>query len=114
MSDEQDNPVSCPVPSEPDLSNLTLVELEPDERVADYRAAMRLANTEAEKRIGEYMLLSWYDRDRDFESPQHASECHQDSAVPGYVDYGIHHGATLKVDIGQGRFVFFYLPVDLA
>jgi hypothetical protein len=78
MSDEQDNPVSCPVPSEPDLSNLTLVELEPDERVADYRAAMRLANTEAEKRIG------------------------------------IHHGATLKGDIGQGRFVFFYLPVDLA
>jgi hypothetical protein len=33
--------------------------------------------------------------------------------VPGYVDYGIYHGATLKVDIEQGRFVFFYLPVDL-
>ncbi|HHH43890.1 MAG TPA: hypothetical protein ENK49_07120, partial [Gammaproteobacteria bacterium] len=60
-----------------------------------------------------YMLLSWYDRDRDFESPQHASECHQDSAVPGYVDYGIHHGATLKVDIERGRFVFFYLPVGM-
>jgi len=56
----------------------------------------------------------WYDRDRDFESPQHASECHQDSAVPGYVDYGVHHGATLKVDMEHGRFVFFYLPVDLA
>lgn len=35
------------------------------------------------------------------------------SAVPGYVDYGIHHGATLVVDVEQGRFVFFYLPVDL-
>ena len=55
------------------------------------------------------MLLSWYDRDRDFESPQHASECHLDSAVPGYVDYGIYHGATLKVDIEQGRFVFFVI-----
>ncbi|MBA1446109.1 MAG: AF1514 family protein [Gammaproteobacteria bacterium] len=54
------------------------------------------------------MLISWYDRDRDFESPQHSSECHQDSAVPGYVDYGIHHGAKLKVDFEQGRFVFFY------
>jgi hypothetical protein len=73
---------------------------------------MSIANAEAEKRIGQAMLVSWYDRDREFESPQHASECHQDSAVPGYVDYGIHHGATLKVDIEHGRFVFFYLPVD--
>ncbi len=111
---EQDKPTSCPIPSEPDLSNLTILKLEPDESVPDYRAAMRIANAEAEKRIGQTMLLSWHDRDRDFESPQHASECHQDSAVPGYVDYGIHHGATLKVDIEHGRFVFFYLPVDAA
>ena len=74
---------------------------------------MQLANAEAATRLGDYMLLSWYDRDRDFESPQHASECHLDSAIPGYVDYGISHGATLLVDIEDGRFVFFYLPVDL-
>jgi len=24
-----------------------------------------------------------------------------------YVDYGLNHGATLKVDIENGRFVFF-------
>ena len=111
---EQDSQNFCPIPSEPDVSSLTVVELEPHARVSDYRAAMIIANAEAESRIGQYMLLSWYDRDRDFESPQHASECHQDSAVPGYVDYGIHHGATLKVDIEQGRFVFFYLAVDIA
>jgi len=29
------------------------------------------------------------------------------------VDYGIHHGATLVVDIEQGRFVFYFMPVDL-
>jgi len=29
------------------------------------------------------------------------------------VDYGLYHGATLKIDIEDGRFVFFYLPVDL-
>ena len=104
---------ACPVPSGPDLSGLTVVELVPETRLADYRAAMRIADAEAELRLGDYMLLSWYDRDRDFESPQHASECHQDSAVPGYVDYGIHHGATLKVDIERGRFVFFYLPVGM-
>jgi len=103
----------CVLPEAADLSQLTVVELQPEGPVADYRIAMQLANAEAEKRLGEAMLLSWYDRDRDFESPQHASECHQDSAIPGYVDYGIHHGANLKVDIEQGRFVFFYLAVNL-
>ncbi|MGW8227428.1 MAG: AF1514 family protein [Gammaproteobacteria bacterium] len=106
-------PTECAIPVAAELSQLTIVELKPEGPVADYRVAMQLANAEAEKRLGDAMLLSWYDRDRDFESPQHASECHQDSATPGYVDYGIHHGATLKVDIEQGRFVFFYLAVDL-
>jgi hypothetical protein len=45
-------------------------------------------------------------------APQHVSECHQAGAVPGYVDYAVHRGATLKVDIEAGRFVFFYRPVD--
>jgi len=114
MSDELESGVSCPIPAAPDLSKLAVVELSPEERPVDYRAAMQIANAEADERLGQHMLLSWYDRDRDFESPQHASECHLDSAVPGYVDYGIHHGATLKVDIENGRFVFFYLPVDFA
>ncbi len=104
---------SCALPTEPDLSGVTQVALHPDAPLPDYLAAMGMANQTAAARLGDFMLLSWYDRDRDFESPQHASECHRDSAVPGYVDYGLHHGATLKVDIEDGRFVFFYLPVDL-
>ena len=105
---------SCPLPSSPDLTGVTVIELGPESLAGDYREAMQLANTEASARLGgEYMLLSWYDRDRDFESPQHVSECHQDSAVPGYVDYALHRGATLKVDIEKGRFVFFYVPVDI-
>ncbi len=88
--------------------------LTPQPPLVDYRSAMALANDEAQQRLGpNYMLLSWYDRDRDFESPQHASECHLDSAVPGYVDYGVHHGATLMIDIEAGRFVFFYLAPEL-
>lgn len=59
------------------------------------------------------MLLSWYNRDRDFESPQHASECHADAVVPGYVDHGIQYGATLQIDVEDGRFVIFYRPVAL-
>ena len=97
----------------PDYPGVESIELIPKPAVCDYMQAMKLADKEASKRLGEYMLLSWYDRDRDFESPQHSSECHLDSAVPGYVDYALYHGATLKVDIETGRFVFFYLAVEL-
>ena len=106
-------PANCPVAAPRDLSRLVVVQLQPQPPPADYLAAMGIANAAARERLGDAMLLSWYDRDRDFEAPQHVSECHQDSAVPGYVDYALHRGASLKVDIEQGRFVFFYLPVDL-
>jgi len=109
----QEGPACSLERSGPDTSALEVVELHPDPPPADYRQAMALADEVAREKLGEFMLLSWYDRDRDFESPQHASECHQGSAVPGYVDYGLYHGATLKVDIQDGRFVFFYLPVTL-
>lgn len=104
---------SCSVGKAVDLSHIKTLSLNPDPSPRDYLEAMRLAEERAEDEITEPMLLSWYDRDRDFESPQHASECHQDSATPGYVDYGIHHGATLMIDIEDGRFVFFYLSVDI-
>lgn len=103
----------CPKPDAPDMSRLTQVTLHPARSPADYREAMALCDAEASARLDEFMLLSWYDRDRDFESPQHASECHADSAIPGYVDYGLNHGATLRIDIEDGRFVFVYMPVDL-
>ena len=96
-----------------DQSHIKRIEISPQPALSDYLQAMQLANRTADDLLGQHMLLSWYDRDRDFESPQHASECHQEGAVPGYVDYGIHHGATLVVDIDDGRFVFYYLPVDL-
>lgn len=66
-----------------DLSGIHVLELAPDSSPPDYQVAMKLANSEAQQRLGEVMLLSWYDHDRDFESPQHSSECHLDSAIPG-------------------------------
>jgi len=102
----------CNIPEQPDYTEVTVIELMPDPVLDDYLQAMKIANKEAENEIGEHMLLAWYDKDRDFESPQHASECHINSPIPGYIDYALFHGATLKVDIEQGRFVFFYLPID--
>ena len=95
----------------PDYSGVTIIELSPEPNLINYIDAMSVADKLAGENLGEFMLLSWYDRDRDFESPQHSSECHQDSAIPGYVDYGLNHGATLKVDLYQGRFIFFFLAI---
>ena len=94
------------------LPYLEVLLLSPAEPLEDYRDAMELARAEARLRQGDPMLISWYDRDRDFESPQHASECHLDSAIPGYVDYGIHHGAGLMIDVDAGRFIFFFTAVE--
>lgn len=78
----------------------------------DFNQAKQLADANADVLLnGEAVLLSWYDRDRDFESPAHASECHTDCDIPGYIDYAANRGATLKVDIKQGRFVFCYMPL---
>ncbi len=97
---------------QPDYAQIDIVAIQASPDVADYQTAMQQANQIAEEKLDDMMLLSWYDRDRDFESPQHSSECHADSAIPGYVDYGIYHGACLKVDFEQGRFVFFYRSFD--
>lgn len=74
---------------------------------------MALANAEAERRLGQHMLLSRNDRDREFESPQHASECYQNSPIPGCMVFALYRGASLRIGFEAGRFGYFYLPVDL-
>jgi len=101
---------SCPINS-PHHSQVEVVHLHPENGVRDYQQAVELARKEADLRFEEYMLVSWYDRDRDFESPPHTSECSGGGPKDGYIHYGLNHGATLKVDIEDGRFVFFYAPV---
>ena len=70
------------------------IEIQTKSAPTYYHTAQEIADEIAGKELGVYMLLSWYGHDRDFESPQHSSECHLDSAVPGYVDYGRNHGAS--------------------
>ncbi len=114
MIKQEPQPLSAPACTrpDPDLSGVTLVELSPEAPLKDYLEAMELAKKEALQHLDDFMLMSWYDRDRDFESPQHATESDEECAIPGYVEYGISHGATLKIDIEKGRFVFFFTPVE--
>lgn len=104
---------ACPVPVTPDESGITMVRLDPQPPAVDYAVTLNLAREEANRRLGDAMLLSGYDRDRDFEAPQHVSECHADSATPGHVDYALHRGACLRVDIENGRFVFFFRNAEV-
>lgn len=92
-------------------NGVEVVWLDPVPTLGDYQAAMAIADEEAEKHQ-QWMLISWYDRDRDFESPQHASECGREGATPGYVNYALSRGANLKVDVHHGRYIFFYLVHD--
>ncbi|MCD6390200.1 MAG: AF1514 family protein [Desulfobulbaceae bacterium] len=101
---------SCPINS-PDLSQIETVALQPEKRVT-YQEAVTLAKNQAEQRFEEYMLISWYDQDRDFESPPNSTECAEGCQKDGYIHYGLSHGAKLKVDIEDGRFVFFFAPVE--
>ena len=82
MSQEVAGGPVCPVPEPPDWTGIERLALAPDPPLADYRAAMTLAGARAAQRLAEPMLIAWYDRDRDFESPQHASECHQGGPSP--------------------------------
>ena len=102
---------SCPL-NTPDLSHIEIVSLSPEKRIKDYHEAVMLAKKQAAERFEEYMLVSWYDRDRDFESPPNTTEAPGDCRKNGYIHYALNHGAKLKVDIEAGRFVFFFTPVE--
>ena len=96
----------------PDLSKVEVVQLDSVGGNGDFRQARQLAAGEAGKRFAEYLLISWYDRERDFESPAHVSECGGGGPKQGYIFYAVSRGARLKVEIDAGRFVFFFTPVE--
>ena len=77
----------------------------------DFAEAIKLAQTTADEQIGSNMLLSWYDCERDLESPAHVSECHEGCPIKGFWDYALNRGGTLAVDFDQGRFVFCFRPI---
>lgn len=77
----------------------------------DFDASLNLAKTIADNLLEETMLLSWYDRERNLESPAHVSECHENCPVPGWWDYAANRGGTLAVNFSQGRFIFCFLPL---
>ena len=76
----------------------------------DFNAALQLATAIARQQLDDdTMLLSWYDRERDLESPAGVSECHEGCATKGSWDYAKNRGARLAVAFDGGRFTFCFL-----
>lgn len=100
----------CDIATQVDYSQVKIITIETSTPIANYAQALVIANAEAEKHFDDAMLLSSYDRDRDFEIPQHAGECHLNSAIPGYIDYALYHGARLKIVLNDEQYSFFYYP----
>jgi hypothetical protein len=76
----------------------------------DFNAALKLATVIAQQQLGDdTMLLSWYDRERELESPAGVSECHEGCATRGSWDYALNRGARLAVIFDSGRFFFCFL-----
>jgi hypothetical protein len=73
--------------------------------------SLALANAVARHLLGEAMLLSFWDRDRNLESPAGVSECHVGCATPGWQDYAENRGGSLMVNFEHGRRVFCYRPL---
>jgi Domain of unknown function (DUF5619) len=78
----------------------------------DFEGAIKYASVVAFELLGDNMLVSWYDRERDLESPAHASECHEGCETKGYWDYALNRGGALAVEFDGGRFVFCFMPLD--
>lgn len=87
------------------------LHIDAPELALDFNACLKLAEANAEHLLGEAMLLSFYDRDRNLESPNGVSECHQGSPTSGWVDYAANRGGTLIVDFERGRFVYCSMPL---
>lgn len=83
-----------------------------DELEFDFYTAKDLAEVSAATLLGEVTCLSWFDRAENREAPAGVSECHDGACeVPGYIDYATSRGAELKIDVGNGAYVFCYRSV---
>jgi hypothetical protein len=86
------------------------LRLDSTELDLDFNAALKLATALARQQLDDdTMLVSWFDRERDLESPAGVSECHVGCATKGSWDYALNRGARLVVEFDSGRFFFCFL-----
>lgn len=91
-------------------NTMKTLRLDTTELGLDFNAALKLATAISRQQLDEdAMLLSWYDRERDLESPAGVSECHEGCVTKGSWDYALNRGARLAVEFDSGRYTFCFL-----
>jgi len=72
----------------------------------DFDTARKITGALAKSLNPETSLLAWFDKKQNKRSP---SEVLCDAeGVPGWEEYGRHHGGQKKVIIGNGDYIFIY------
>jgi hypothetical protein len=95
--------VKCHVPKADMLPNPIHIKVEKAD--LDFNKALVIAKKEAEGYRVDAMLLSWYDKKRDFYSPQ-VECCGEDE--PSWVVYAKSRGGDLTIDINDEEYVFIF------
>jgi hypothetical protein len=90
---------------------MKILRLQGENLSIDFDLAKGIADHAARLILGGNLCLAWYDKARDQASPSNVNECHDQCEVPGYEEYAVHRGAEIKVLVGSGDFVFFYIPL---
>ncbi len=79
-----------------------------DDPKLDFARASAMAQQMVREVYGDVLLLAWFDRKARRASPE-VPECqHQ----PAWVAYAVSRGATLRVVVNDGDFVFLFRPVE--
>ncbi len=85
------------------LSNPIFLEVA--EEGLDFGRAKKEADETIEKRVGEAMLLAWY-QGKTGEYAPHVPCCSHDQ--PPWLTYALSRGGTLSVVVNGGAYVFIY------
>lgn len=72
----------------------------------DFDTARKVSGALAKSYNPEASLMAWYDKKQNKHSPSEV-ECNAEG-LPGWEEYGRHHGGQKKVVFGDQDYVFIY------
>ena len=72
----------------------------------DFETARMISQTAARRSNPETSLMAWFDKKQNKHSPSEV-ECNAEG-LPGWEEYGRHHGGQKKFIVGNGDYIFIY------
>jgi hypothetical protein len=72
----------------------------------DFQTAEDITKAVARRFNPDTSLMAWFDRKQNKHSPSQV-ECDAEN-LPGWEEYGRHHGGKWKIAVNDGEYVFIY------